>query len=577
MARGSRANVFGRKSRAEREIPWQDEAEPAWEKEGAPSFEVRRLGMVVGGSLSKGLTVKLDPGAVIEGVAVGRYVVVQGRRRRFFGIITDVALDSTNPMMEKSPPDVSDPFIAQVISGTGAFGKINVSVQLVLEEGASEPKPAKTIPAHFAPVYNATQEDVEMVFGSEKEPGKFYIGEPLDMEGIRMVVDMERLAERSSGVFGKSGTGKTFLTRLLLSGLLRDDVATCLVFDMHNEYGWEAEAEGGRRIKGLRQLFGDRVAIFTLDPDSANRRQIKYDSAVQIPLSAIEPDDLVTLQSLLGISEAGINAAYTIHNVWKKEWLERFLRFDKADVDLLVEEYNQHPGALSALQRKLSFLTRLPFFRPEVKEDSVRRMLEHLLNRRSVILEFGRFGRSLEAYIVVANYITRRIHEEYVRRKEAAEGGFGEEPPQLVIVIEEAHKFLDPAIARQTIFGVIAREMRKYNVTLLVVDQRPSGIDDEVMSQIATRITCLLDNEADIRAVLSGVSGAGALRDILAHLDTRQQALILGHAVPMPVVIKVREYGTPEFYASLNARERISAEDAGALLWGTEEDDEFFA
>ena len=60
----------------------------------------------------------------------------------------------------------------------------------------------------------------------------------------------------------------------------------------------------------------------------------------------------------------------------------------------------------------------------------------------------------------------------------------GHEPPQLLITIEEAHKFLDPKIAGQTIFGTIAREMRKYNVTLLVVDQRPSGIDEEVMCQI---------------------------------------------------------------------------------------------
>jgi len=84
--------------------------------------------------------------------------------------------------------------------------------------------------------------------------------------------------------------------------------------------------------------------------------------------------------------------------------------------------------------------------------------------------------------------------------------------------------------------------LRKYNVTLLIVDQRPSGIDEEVMSQIGTRVTCLLDNEADIRAVFSGVSGAGALREVLARFDTRQQALILGHAVPMPVVVKTRDY-----------------------------------
>jgi hypothetical protein len=152
--------------------------------------------------------------------------------------------------------------------------------------------------------------------------------------------------------------------------------------------------------------------------------------------------------------------------------------------------------------------------------------------------------------MLVANYLTRRIHERYVDRKNKAAGGKAAEPKPLAIVIEEAHKFLDPALANITIFGSIAREMRKYNVTLLVVDQRPSAIDEEVMSQIGTRVTCLLDNEADVRAVLSGVSGAGGLREVLARLDTRQQALILGHAVPMPVVVRTRDYDTA-LYAEL--------------------------
>ena len=121
------------------------------------------------------------------------------------------------------------------------------------------------------------------------------------------------------------------------------------------------------------------------------------------------------------------------------------------------------------------------------------------------MLEFGRYGNALEAYILVANYLTRRIHSavraEESKRRWAIEAM---EPPQLLITIEEAHKFLDPLIARQTIFGTIARELRKYNVTLLIVDQRPSGIDEEVMSQIGTRVTALLDNERDIAAVLTG-------------------------------------------------------------------------
>jgi DNA helicase HerA-like ATPase len=139
------------------------------------------------------------------------------------------------------------------------------------------------------------------------------------------------------------------------------------------------------------------------------------------------------------------------------------------------------------------------------------------------------------------------------------------EPRPLIITIEEAHKFLDPAIAKHTIFGTIAREMRKYNVTLLVVDQRPSGIDPEVMSQIGTRVTALLDEESDIRAVFSGVAGTAALREVLARLDTRQQALILGHAVPMPIVIRTRDYGdvTREI-----AGQVIDPQDAKDALFG---------
>jgi DNA helicase HerA-like ATPase len=85
-------------------------------------------------------------------------------------------------------------------------------------------------------------------------------------------------------------------------------------------------------------------------------------------------------------------------------------------------------------------------------------------------------------------------------------------------------------------------------VTLLVVDQRPSGIDDEVLSQLGTRVTCALNDDKDIEATLSGVSGASHLRAILASLDSRQQAMILGHAVPMPMALRTRPYDET-FYA----------------------------
>jgi uncharacterized protein len=130
----------------------------------------------------------------------------------------------------------------------------------------------------------------------------------------------------------------------------------------------------------------------------------------------------------------------------------------------------------------------------------------------------------------------------------------------LMITIEEAHRFLDPAIVKSTIFGTIAREMRKYFVTLLVIDQRPSGIDKEVMSQIGTRITALINDEKDIDAIFTGVSGAQGLRAVLAKMDSKQQALILGHAVPMPVVVKTRSYDQ-KFYEEIGCQDWTAKTD----------------
>jgi DNA helicase HerA-like ATPase len=50
--------------------------------------------------------------------------------------------------------------------------------------------------------------------------------------------------------------------------------------------------------------------------------------------------------------------------------------------------------------------------------------------------------------------------------------------------------------------------------------------------------------------VLTGVSNASWLRSVLASLDSKQQALLMGHAVPMPVVIRTRDYDSV-FYAAL--------------------------
>ena len=529
-----------------------------------------RLGIVVTGSLNKGVEVRLDNSASVEDMAVGRYVTIQGQKRRFFGMITDVSLGVIDETITQTPPDVSDPFMTEVLTGTSTYGTLHILPLLTIAGDAAEmiegPQPVKTVPSHFSPVCEASQRDIELVFGSEDEK-KFYIGTPLDME-TKVCLNLEELVKRSNGIFGKSGTGKTFLTRLLLIGMLQKSAAVNLVFDMHSEYGWESRSEAGRKVKALKQLFPERVAVFTLDEENARRRKVSTDFVVRIGYDEIEPEDMALLRQTLNLTDIAVEAVFQLSRRFGKNWLQSTL--DIKDTEELPGGLDIHESTLHNLQRGLATIRRLPFLVPHTPDNAVKRVLEYLDRGINVVLEFGRFT-DITAYILVANLLSRRIYAQYRERTERAMAEDIAPPHPLVITIEEAHKFLNPGVADQTIFGTIAREMRKYNVTLLVIDQRPSGIDEEVMSQLGTKITCLLDNERDIDSVLAGVSGKSELKSVLARLESRQQALIFGHAVPMPVVVRTRDY-TPETYKEFlttgGAEIKKQAEKDIEDLWG---------
>ena len=525
-----------------------------------------KLGIVTAGSLNKGVEVRLDSSASVEDMAVGRFVIIEGQKQRFFGMMSDISLCVVDPKLTLTPPDVSDPFMAEVLAGTSTYGELHVLPRLVIGGAGTlleGPQPVKTVPSHFSTVKLASEQDVELVFGRE-DSKSFPIGTPLDME-TKICLNLEELVKRSNGIFGKSGTGKTFLTRLLLIGMLQKGRAVNLVFDMHSEYGWEGTSEKGLKVKALKQLFPSRVAVFTLDEENSRRRKVSTDFVVRIGYDEITPEDMSLLRQTLNLTEPAVEAVYQLARRFGRSWLERSLEIkDAEEIKALLGELSIHESTFQNLRRGLATISRLPFLTSSASDNAVDKILGYLEAGMNVVLEFGRYT-DITAYILVANLLTRRIHARYRERMEKAMGEDSAKPAPLVITIEEAHRFLNPGVASQTIFGTIAREMRKYNVTLLVIDQRPSGIDDEVMSQMGTKITCLLDNERDVDSVLSGVSGKSELKSVLSRLESRQQALIFGHAVPMPVVVKTREYGSAESYKEFGTAAK--AEENIEELW----------
>jgi len=552
------------------------------------------LGSVIQGSLSQGLEVRLHPDVSVEDMRVGKFLVVQGVRSRFFCLLTDVTLGTASARILTNPPDPSDDFLLEVLAGNGTFGTIEISPMLMFtpgegngvgENGSKKDSslasfevqssadlqllPVKTIPSHFSQVYDASEADFRAVFGWEDDPTRrnFAIGQPLDMD-VPICLDLDRFVERSNGVFGKSGTGKSFLTRLLISGIIRKKAAVNLMFDMHSEYGWEAVSEGKQfsTVKGLRQLFPGQVEIYTLDPEATKRRGVRDAQELYLSYDQIEIEDLRLVGHELNLSEASLDNANILASEFGKSWIVQLLNMTNEEIQLFCEEKQGHKGSIMALQRKLMRLDSLKYIRSVCPHNYIDQILQSLDAGKHVVVEFGSQSNML-SYMLATNMITRRIHKSYVQKADQflRSKNPQDRPQPLVITIEEAHRFLDSSIVHQTIFGTIAREMRKYFVTLLVVDQRPSGIDNEVMSQVGTRITCLLNDDKDIDAIFTGVSGGQSLRSVLAKLDSKQQALVLGHAVPMPVVVRTRAYDS-QFY-----------EEIGETSWEEKSDEEVFA
>ena len=536
-----------------------------------------RVGVLTHGSLAQGVEMKLSPARSVETVTAGTFVVVEGETYDFFSLITDLRIDAANEGILLRPPGEDEDLLRRVLQGSGTYATVSLRPQLMVEQGIGDgaPLPVKTIPAHFSAVGEATDDDVARVFGAEAAEGGdrfFWVGTPLGMDSP-VCLDLARFVERSNAVFGKTGTGKSFLTRLLLAGTIATGRAASLVFDMHGEYGFAVRQEAGEGegafVQGLKDLFPSRVQLFTLDPQALRRRNQSADVELHLYADQVEPEDVLPLRETLNLNATATESTYGLKKQYGKDWLARLLKAEPAEVEAMAEETGAHPGALSALKRKLDRLDGLPFFHTEPsagKRDAVEELFESLDQGRSVVLQFGRY-KSLLVYLLVANVITRRLRARYERKMELYEASKAEadKPQQLLITIEEAHNFLGPETARETPFGKIAREMRKFFVSLLIVDQRPSGIDEEVLSQIGTKLVAQLNDEKDIAAALVGTPGATGLRQILASLDSKQQALLLGHAVPMPITIRTRDYG-PDFFDDV--RQRLGgprAETAGAL------------
>ena len=180
----------------------------------------RVLGYVISGALSDGLRVRLSSSVPLESIKTGKFVTVVGDAYRYFSLITDLQLEVANQDALQFLPNGPQTILHKMICQREMYTTAKIKPMIMLDQKNCL-IPVKTIPPHLVEVTDVDAAEVALIFGKEDGHGPhFCIGYPLDMN-TPVCIDLERFGERSSGVFGKTGTGKTFITRLLLAGLMR--------------------------------------------------------------------------------------------------------------------------------------------------------------------------------------------------------------------------------------------------------------------------------------------------------------------------------------------------------------------
>ena len=511
----------------------------------------------------------------VELFEIGDLVSVIGKRKQYLGMITGLSYKTHEEVINRLEflSNYLDYFVRE-------FGEsiLKTSFEILLLGEMDENgniKVAVSLPQHFSDVESLDNKVVSRFFGQENQRTIWGIGSPRTpslsgiQELVQIPIDVKSLSKLSFGIFGKTGTGKTFLGNLLASFIIAynqlrepdEKPIVLLIFDMHSEYGTHLVDAYGRKIdEGVGQKFDKYFLIYTPDHKMAEERNPELKNQLielTIPVDDIELEgEILFMKDLLGLTDTFVGYLRATIDLFKEisreiygcetEWKRCFWSYVKGErkVEEIVSqklETKKERAFRQSLEpnvRKLRWIVDQDFVTWE-ETGTIDEVVNALLSQRprSVIISMGRYAGNTVAYMLIANIIARKLKERIERLIQRG----GELTSRIMIFLEEAHNFLGPKVFLNSPFGIIAREYRKRGVNLAVIDQRPSELDENVISMLWSKFVFALTSKKDIEVALLGVPFKEELEKVVPRLSERR-VLVTGIAIRFPVVVTVADY-----------------------------------
>jgi uncharacterized protein len=394
-------------------------------------------------------------------------------------------------------------------------------------------------------VYRASRIELAMAYACDSETA-VRVGHIQQDPSIPAMVKVDEMLGKHFAILGTTGTGKSCTVALILRRILeKNPQAHILLLDVHREYA--------QSFQGLSEVITpDNMALpFWL---------LNFDEAVEILISqhAGRETDIEVLREIIPIAKARYMAnqrrdksgnitrnrdALVDNNIG----VDTPIPYRTSDLTGVLEEYIgklELRGELAPYKRikaRIEAVSRDPrysfMFGSLTVQDNMAAVLARLfripVNGKPIaILELG--GLPSEIINVVVSVLARLAFDLGV-------WSGGKVP--ITFVCEEAHRYVpndktsgfEPT---KRAISKIAKEGRKYGVSLCIVTQRPAELDPTILSQCNTIFSMRLTNERDQEILRAGISDAAA--SLLEFMPTMGagEAITFGEGVALPTRIK---------------------------------------
>jgi DNA helicase HerA-like ATPase len=478
---------------------------------------------------------------------LGRVVAVSGSQMR-----ADVTADQLTEAsirigsmikVRSADRDVVGTISAAELDGRGSVARIVLSVDLLGEIVTSAEGPTQfhrgvsCHPIPGAPVRAATGADLTVVY-TRPSASNVSIGTLYHDATRPAFVLIDELLAKNFAVLGATGSGKSCAVALMMSAILTDHPnAHIIVLDPHNEYA-RAFGEHAEHFS----VDNLQLPLWLLDFEEAVGVLVRGGTAQEQEIQTTILKDAITRARRRHWSDAATSITVDTPVPFAAADLLRFIdeAMGKLDNPNTSAPYLRLRTRLESLRtdRRYAFL----FSDSVAIRDTLSRIVGRLLRipvngKPLTIIDLS--GVPAEITDVVVSLVCRLIFN-------FALWSDRERLPPVLIVCEEAHRYV-PA-SEPIGFGAtsraitrIAKEGRKYGVSLALISQTPLELSGQVLSQCGTVFAMRLGHYLD--QTFTGAAWPDAARGMLEALPSMrtQEAIAFGEGVPLPMRIRFSE------------------------------------